>query len=53
MRSIQRRDDGRGYEEYLKDLAKAEGIKEPTREQATRLDRQRKRNRLPDIVTSN
>lgn len=43
MRSIQRRDDGRSYEEYLKDLAKAEGIEEPTREQAARLDRKRKK----------
>ncbi len=43
MRSIRRRDDGRGYEEYLKDLAKAEGIEEPTREQAARLDRRRKK----------
>src|SRR6266436_3868582 len=43
MRSIQRRDDGRGYEEYLKDLAKAEGLEEPTREQAARLDRKRKK----------
>ena len=43
MRSIKRRDDGRGYEEYLKDLAKAEGIEEPTREQAARLDRKRKK----------
>jgi transposase len=43
MRSIQRRDDGRGYEEYLKDLAKAEGMEEPTREQAARMDRKRKK----------
>jgi transposase len=43
MRSIRRRDDGRGYEEYLKDLAKAEGIEQPTREQAARLDRKRKK----------
>lgn len=43
MRSIRRRDDGRGYEEYLKDLAKAEGIERPTREQAARLDRKRKK----------
>src|SRR5712692_5462816 len=43
MRSIRRRDDGRGYEEYLKDLAKAEGLEEPTREQAARLDRKRKK----------
>jgi transposase len=43
MRSIQRRDDGHGYEEYLKDLAKAEGIEQPTREQAARMDRKRKK----------
>jgi len=43
MRSILRRDDGRTYEEYLKDLAKAEGTEEPTREQAARLDRKRKK----------
>jgi len=43
MRSIQRRDDGRGYEEYLRDLAKAEGIEQPTREQVARLDRKRKK----------
>ena len=43
MRSIRRRDDGRGYDEYLKDLARAEGIEEPTREQAARMDRKRKK----------
>jgi len=43
MRSIRRRDDGRSYEEYLKDLAKAEGMEEPTREQAARLDRKRQK----------
>ena len=43
MRSIRRRDDGRGYEEYLKDLAKAEGLEQPTREQAARMDRKRKK----------
>jgi transposase len=43
MRSIRRRDDGRGYEDYLKDLAQAEGVEEPTREQAARLDRKRKK----------
>jgi len=41
MRSIQRRDDGRKYEEYLKDLAAAAGIENPTREQMARLDRKR------------
>ncbi|WP_321477715.1 transposase [uncultured Paludibaculum sp.] len=43
MRSIQRRDDGRKYDEYLKDLAEAQGIENPTREQAARLDRKRKK----------
>jgi transposase len=43
MRSIRRRDDGRKYEEYLKDLARAEGIENPTREQLARLDRKRKK----------
>lgn len=43
MRSIRRRDDGRRYEEYLKDLAKAEGVENPTREQLARMDRKRKK----------
>jgi transposase len=43
MRSIRRRDDGRRYEEYLKDLAQAEGLENPTREQLARLDRRRKK----------
>jgi transposase len=43
MRSIRRRDDGRKYEDFLKDLAKADGIENPTREQLARLDRKRKK----------
>jgi transposase len=43
MRSIRRRDDGRCYEEYLKELAKAEGLENPTREQLARMDRKRKK----------
>ena len=43
MRSIRRRDDGRKYEEFLNDLAKADGIENPTREQLARLDRKRKK----------
>src|ERR1035438_4664987 len=43
MRSIRRRDDGRKYEEYLRDLSKADGIENPTREQLARLDRKRKK----------
>lgn len=41
LRAIVRRDDGRDYDEYLTDLAKAEGIDEPTREDKSRLDRKR------------
>ena len=43
MRAIRRRDDERKYEEYLKELAAAEGLEEPTREQLARLDRRRKK----------
>jgi transposase len=43
MRNLVRRDDGRSYGEYLTDLAKAEGIESPTREQLARLDRKRKK----------
>jgi len=43
MRSIRRRDDGRRYEEYLQELAQAEGLENPTREQLARLDRKRKK----------
>lgn len=42
MKSIVRRDSGEGWMEYLKRLAKAEGIAEPTAEDARRLDRRRK-----------
>jgi transposase len=43
MRSIRRRDDGRGYEEYLRDLMQSEGVQSPTREQMARWDRKRKK----------
>jgi transposase len=43
MRSIVRRDDGRTYQEFLEDLAKASGIETPTREDLARLDRKRKK----------
>jgi transposase len=43
MRSIRRRDDGRCYEAYLRELAQAEGIEKPTRQQLARLDRKRKK----------
>jgi transposase len=43
LRSLVRRDNGQKYGEYLKDLAKAAGIEDPTREQLARLDRKRKK----------
>ncbi len=43
MKSIVRRQDGQRYNEYLKDLAGAAGIENPTREQLARFDRKRKK----------
>ena len=41
LRSIVRRDNGQGYQEFLVQLAKESGIRTPTREQLARLDRKR------------
>jgi transposase len=43
LRSLVRRDSGQKYNDYLKDLAQAAGIENPTREQLARLDRKRKK----------
>lgn len=43
LKSIVRRDNGQSYHEYLKELAQAAGIEDPTREQLARLDRKRKK----------
>ena len=43
LRSLVRRENGQRYDEYRKDLAKAAGIENPTREQLARLDRKRKK----------
>jgi transposase len=43
MRSIVRRDDGRSYQAFLTDMAKASGIETPTREDLARVDRKRKK----------
>src|ERR1700751_4413607 len=43
LKSIGRRDNGQSYTDYLKELAKAAGIENPTKEQLARLDRKRKR----------
>ncbi|HEX7777944.1 MAG TPA: transposase [Vicinamibacterales bacterium] len=52
MRSIVRRDTGASYEEFLKGLAKASGVKTPTREALARLDRRRKKKASNDDWTS-
>jgi transposase len=41
LRSIVRKDDGRGYDTFLVDLAKASGIETPTREDCAKLDKSR------------
>jgi transposase len=43
MRSIERRDTGQSYEEFLVGLAKASGIETPTGEELARFDRKRKK----------
>ena len=42
LRSIVRRDNGQGYQDFLTDLAKQSGIETPTREDLAKLDRKRK-----------
>ena len=42
MRTIVRRADGASYQKYLKKLAKAEGIKDPTPDDLGKMDRKRK-----------
>jgi transposase len=42
MRSLERRDTGQSYQDFLSDLAKAQGIENPTKEDCARLDRKRK-----------
>src|SRR5262250_122153 len=43
LKNIVRRDGGQSYHDYLKDLAQAAGMENPTREQLARLDRKRKK----------
>jgi transposase len=41
LRSIVRRDNGQGYQDYLTELARQSGIETPTREDLAKLDRKR------------
>src|SRR3954468_3272326 len=43
LKAIVRRDSGQKYDEYLRELAQAAGIENPTREQLARFDRKRKK----------
>ena len=52
MKSLVRRDTGQAYEDYLRQLAQAEGIEQPTREQLARLDRKRKKKSSNDDWTN-
>lgn len=52
MKSLMRRDTGVSYDDYLKQLAKAAGIENPTKEQAARLDRKRKKKASNDDWTN-
>ena len=52
MKSLVRRDTGQAYEEYLRQLAQAEGIENATKEQLARLDRKRKKKASNDDWTN-
>jgi transposase len=52
MKSLVRRDSGLSYDDYLKQLAQAEGMERPTKEQLLRLDRKRKKKTSNDDWTN-
>ena len=52
MKSLVRRDTGQSYDDYLRQLAQAEGIENPTKEQLVRLDRKRKKKASNDDWTN-
>src|SRR5579864_7889247 len=52
MKSLVRRDTGQAYEDYLRQLATAEGIEQATKEQLARLDRKRKKKASNDDWTN-
>jgi transposase len=52
MKSLVRRDTGQTYDDYLRQLAQAEGIENPTKEQLARLDRKRKKKTSNDDWTN-
>src|SRR5271168_1067287 len=52
MKSLVRRDTGQAYDDYLRQLAEAEGIENATKEQLARLDRKRKKKASNDDWTN-
>jgi transposase len=52
MKSLVRRDTGQTYDDYLRQLAEAEGLENPTKEQLARLDRKRKKKASNDDWTN-
>jgi transposase len=52
MKSLVRRDTGASYDDYLRQLAEAEGIESATKEQLARLDRKRKKKASHDDWTN-
>src|SRR5665811_1665157 len=52
MKSLVRRDTGQSYDDYLRQLAEAEGIENATKEQLARLDRKRKKKASNDDWTN-
>jgi transposase len=52
MKSLVRRDTGLSYDDYLRQLAHAEGLENPTKEQLIRLDRKRKKKTSNDDWTN-
>jgi transposase len=52
MKGLVRRDTGMSYDDYLRQLAAAEGLESPTREQLARLDRKRKKKASNDDWTN-
>jgi transposase len=52
MKSLVRRDTGQTYDDYLRQLAAAEGIENPSKEQLVRLDRRRKKKTSNDDWTN-
>ena len=52
MKSLVRRDRGVSYDDYLRQLAQAEGLENPMKEQLARLDRKRKKKASNDDWTN-